>query len=130
VDRRAGRAFDLDGNRRSLRSGRNYLRAANQAATDVPMIRKDLTKEFRMASRQMKMPEKIESEPEEPSSQRKRPELGRYLLQVDRQTKGSYQTVETAQAAAHAIKKEYPILHVTIYDNVECTSTALATPAS
>jgi hypothetical protein len=92
------------------------------------MIKKNLTKEFQMASRQMKMPEKSESEPEDNFSQRKRPELGRYLLQVDRQTKGSYQTVETAESAGLAIKKEYPILHVTIYDSVECTSNALATP--
>jgi hypothetical protein len=81
-----------------------------------------------MASRQMKMPEKTESEPEEPSSQRKRPELGRYLLQVDRQTKASYQTVETAESAGLAVKKKYPILHVTIYDSVECISTALVHP--
>jgi hypothetical protein len=45
-----------------------------------------------MAPRQMKMLEKTEAEPEEHFSRRKRPELGRYLLQVDRQTKGSYQT--------------------------------------
>jgi hypothetical protein len=92
------------------------------------MIKKNLTKEFQLASRQMKMPEKSESESEDNFSQRKRPELGRYLLQVDRQTKGSYQTVETAESAGLAIKKEYPILHVTIYDSVECTSTALASP--
>jgi hypothetical protein len=92
------------------------------------MIKKNLTKEFRMASRQMKMPDKSESEPEVNFSQRKRPELGRYLLQVDRQTKGSYQTVETAESAGLAIKKEHPIVHVTIYDSVECTSTALASP--
>ena len=87
-----------------------------------------------MARRQMKMPEKMpattESEPEERLSQRKQPELGRYLLQVDRQTKGSYQTVETAESAGLAIKKDYPILHVTIYDSVECTSTTLAPAAT
>ena len=82
-----------------------------------------------MASRQMKMPEKTEVEPEEHLSQRKRPELGRYLLQVDRQTKGSYQTAESAQAAGLAIKKDYPILHVTIYDSVDFASTVLASPA-
>jgi hypothetical protein len=88
-----------------------------------------------MAPRQMKMPERkspenAESEPEEFLSQRKRPELGRYLLQVDRQTKGSYQTAETAEAAGLAIKKEYPILHVTIYDTVQSASTTVALPAS
>lgn len=83
-----------------------------------------------MASRQMKMPEKTEPEREERLSQTKRPEFGRYLLQVDRQTKGSYQTVESAETAGLAIKKDYPILHVSIYDSVECTSTALALPAA
>jgi hypothetical protein len=83
-----------------------------------------------MAPRQMKMPAKVESEPEEHFSQRKRPELGRYLLQVDRQTKGSYQTVETAELAGLAIKKEYPILHVAVYDSIDCASTVLALPAA
>jgi hypothetical protein len=83
-----------------------------------------------MAPRQMKMPEKAEAEPEEHFSQRKRPELGRYLLQVDRQTKGSYQTAETAESAGLAIKKDYPILHVTVYDSVEGASTVVATPAA
>ena len=67
-----------------------------------------------MAPRQMKMPENTEAEPEEHFSQRKQPELGRYLLQVDRQTKGSYQTAESAESAGLAIKKEYPILLVTV----------------
>ena len=44
-----------------------------------------------MAPRQMKMPVKddTDKEAEEVFSQRKRPESGRYLLQVDRQTKCS-----------------------------------------
>ena len=83
-----------------------------------------------MAPRQMKMPAKTKSEPEEHFSQRKRPELGRYLLQVDRQTKGSYQTAETAESAGLAIKKDYPILHVSVYDSVECASTVLGPPAA
>jgi hypothetical protein len=85
-----------------------------------------------MASRQIKMPtpEKTDSEPEERLSQRKRPELGRYLLQVDRQTKGSYPTAETAQSAALAIKKEHPILHVTIYDSVDYVDTTVTLPAA
>jgi len=82
-----------------------------------------------MAPRQIKMPEKTETEPEEHFSQRKRPEAGRYLLQVDRQTKGSYQTAESAQSAGLAIKKEHPILHVTVYDSVDFASTVLALPA-
>ena len=81
-----------------------------------------------MASRQMKMPEKPEVEPQERLSQRKRPESGRYLLQVDRQTKGSYSTAESAESAGLAIKKEYPILHVAVYDSVDFASTVLASP--
>jgi hypothetical protein len=83
-----------------------------------------------MAPRQMKMPEKIESQPDDHFLQRKRPELGRYLLQVDRQTKSSYPTAETAESAGLAIKKDYPVLHVTIYDSVECATTVLAPPAA
>ena len=70
-----------------------------------------------MAAGQMKMPEKKEPEVEfEQVSQKKRPEPGRFLLQVDRQTKGSYQTTEDAQKAGRAIKKKYPIVHVTVRD--------------
>ena len=82
-----------------------------------------------MAPRQIKMPEKADGEPEEHFSQRRRPESGRYLLQVDRQTKGSYQTAESAESAGLAIKMEYPILHVTVYDSVSFASTVLAPPA-
>ena len=37
--------------------------------------------------------------------------VARYLLQVDRQMKGSFQTSEAAQSAALEIKKAFPILH-------------------
>jgi hypothetical protein len=85
-----------------------------------------------MASRQIKMPAKdtSETEVEEVFSQRKRPEAGRYLLQVDRQTKGSYKTSEAAQAVALGIKKAYPILQVAIYDSVEYAHTLVEVPAS
>jgi hypothetical protein len=78
-----------------------------------------------MASRQIKMPVKDESEKDvdDVFSQRKRPERGRYLLQVDRQTKGSYTTPEAAQSAALAIKTAYPIVQVSVYDSVDNTST-------
>ena len=71
-----------------------------------------------MASRQIKMPVKDESEKEveEVFSQRKRPEAGRYCLQVDRQTKGSYASAEAAQSAALAIKTGHPIVNVVVYD--------------
>ena len=84
-----------------------------------------------MASRQIKMPVKddLEKDVVEAFSQRKRPERGRYLLQVDRQTKGSYTTSEAAQAAALGIKTAYPIVQVSIYDSVDNTSAMVeATP--
>jgi hypothetical protein len=79
-----------------------------------------------MASRQMKMPAKSDLAEQEVGvipSQGKRPERGRYLLQVDRQTKGSYTTSEAAQSAAQAIKTGYPIVQVSVYDSVEHTHT-------
>jgi hypothetical protein len=89
-------------------------------------------KERRMATRQIKMPVKDNSdqEVEEVFSQRKRPERGRYLLQVDRQTKGSYTTSETAQAAALVIKKNYPIVQVSVYDSVDNSNTMVEAPAA
>ena len=87
-----------------------------------------------MASRQMKMPVKDDAEksPEadDVSLQRRRPELGRYLLQVDRQTKGSYTTSNAAQAAALAIKRGHPVVQVSVYDAVENTHTIVEAPAA
>ena len=85
-----------------------------------------------MASRQIKMPAKdgSEKEVEEVFSQRMRPEPGRYLLQVDRQTKNSYTTSEAAQSAALAIKTGYPIVQVSIYDSVDNLNTIVEAPAA
>jgi formylglycine-generating enzyme required for sulfatase activity len=85
-----------------------------------------------MASRQIKMPVMDESDKEvdEAPSQRKRPETGRYLLQVDRQTKGSYAKAEAAQAAALVIKTRYPVVQVSVYDSVDYTYTMVEAPAA
>ena len=85
-----------------------------------------------MASRQIKMPVKDESDKDvdEAPSQRKRPESGRYLLQVDRQTKGSYTTSNAAQSAALAIKTGHPIVQVSVYDAVENTNRIVEAPAA
>ena len=74
-----------------------------------------------MAPRQIKMPVKDDTDKkaEEVFSQLKRPESGRYLLQVDRQTKGAYKTSEAAQSAALEIKTGYPMVQVSIYDSVD-----------
>jgi hypothetical protein len=81
-----------------------------------------------MAPRQFKMPEKAEAEPEEVFSQRKRAEPGRYWLQVDRQTKGSYSTAEAAHLAGAVIKRGHPVVHVTVYDSVESANTTVEIP--
>ena len=85
-----------------------------------------------MATRQIKMPRKggSENEIDEGPSQRQRPENGRYLLQVDRQTKGSYPTAEAAQSAALIIKKGYPVVQVSIYDRVGNTNTLVDLPVA
>ena len=56
---------------------------------------------------------------------RKRPEQGRFHLQVDRQTKASYETQEAAEEAGLAIKRRHPILHVEIFDAVAGVSTVI-----
>ena len=85
-----------------------------------------------MAPRQIKMPVKhdTDKEAEEVFSQRKRPESGRYLLQVDRQTKGSYKTSQAAQSAGLEIKTGYPIVQVSIYDSVDNSHIILQLPAA
>jgi hypothetical protein len=101
-----------------------------RATYDIP--KGHLRKEERMATRQIKMPVKDNSEQEieEVPSQRKQPERGRFLLRVDRQTKGSYTTSEAAQAAALAIKKNYPIVQVSVYDTVDNSNMLVEVPAA
>ncbi len=85
-----------------------------------------------MAPRQIKMPvrDNSEEEVEQVFSQRRRLEHGRFLLQVDQQTKGSYTTSEAAQAAALVIKKNYPIVQVSVYDSADNSSTLVEAPAA
>ena len=67
---------------------------------------------------------------QEQPSQRKRPDIGQFRLQVDRQTKGSHKTLEAAQSAALEIKTAYPIVQVSIYDSVDNTHTLVEAPAA
>jgi hypothetical protein len=64
----------------------------------------------------------------EPVTQRKRADGGRFRLQVDRQTKASYATYEAAEAAGKAIKKDYPILQVAVYDGVKGVNKIIELP--
>ena len=75
-----------------------------------------------------KNPEPAEPPPEL-FTQRKRPERGQFLLQVDRQTKSSYMKSEDAEAAGLVIKTGYPILHVAVYDVIHCVSKTVELPA-
>ena len=57
-----------------------------------------------MATRVIKLREAEEPAPETVQE----PEVGQFLLQVDRQTKRSYATAEAAETAGMVIKKGHP----------------------
>jgi hypothetical protein len=64
----------------------------------------------------------------EPITQHKRADDGRFRLQVDRQTKGSYASYEAAEKAGLGIKKGHPILQVAVYDGVEGVNKIIELP--
>ena len=74
-----------------------------------------------MAERQIKMPARkniVKEEAAEVVSQRQKPDAGRYLLQVDRQTKRLISDLGSRAIGGLEIKKAFPVLQVSIYDNV------------
>ena len=74
--------------------------------------------------------EKDQEEPaQERVSQRKQPD-GRFRLQVDRQTKQAFTTLEAAEVAGLAIKKNHPILQVAVYDHQESVNKIIQLPES
>ena len=84
-----------------------------------------------MAARIIKLREAEKPAPEmeqEVHSQSKRPEVGQFLLQVDRQTKRSYATAEAAETAGMVIKKGHPIVRVSVYDSVETANKIIELP--
>ena len=81
-----------------------------------------------MAPREIKLRDTTDHEIEPARSQRKRVETGRYLLQVDRQTKGSYETAESAEAAGLTIKTGHQVVQVSVYDSVDCRNTLVELP--
>lgn len=97
-----------------------------------------MSKQIKLSARQGGTTPKSEPEAEqhgadsEPdmSSQRNRRDIGRYLLQVDRQTKGSYATAEAAQAAGLVIKKNHPKVQVSVYDSVDTANTLIVLPTN
>jgi hypothetical protein len=76
-----------------------------------------------------KVPARIETTPEA-VSQAKRPNKGRYLLQVDRQTKESFATVEAAEEAGMKIKVAFPIVKVAVYDSIDFVNKSVELPSS
>lgn len=49
----------------------------------------------------------------------KRPAMGRFQLQVDRQTKSTFESLDDAVKAGQAIKAAYPVVQVCVYDAQE-----------
>jgi hypothetical protein len=74
------------------------------------------------------MPSAPEEPVPEPVTQGKQAEGGRFHLQVDRQTKGSYATFEAAETAGKGIKKSYPILQVAVYDGIKSVNKIIELP--
>jgi len=69
-------------------------------------------------------PEELATPPAQ-FEQRKRPDIGQYQLQVDRQTKSTYETLEEAERAGSAIKQAHPIVQVAVYDSKEGVNTII-----
>ena len=78
----------------------------------------------RMAT--MSMPKKeAAAEPATAKAGQNRPILGRFRLQVDRQTKATYASMDEAETAGKAIKKAHPIVQVSVYDAEQSAQTLL-----
>ncbi len=60
-----------------------------------------------------------------PKAGQNRPILGRFRLQVDRQTKATYASMDEAETAGKAIKKAHPIVQVSVYDAEQSAQTLL-----
>lgn len=82
----------------------------------------------RKETKTITMKQDPEELPEERVEQKKRPDIGQFRLQVDRQTKKSYATYEAAEEAGMAIKKKHPILQVAIYDLVASVNKIIEVP--
>jgi hypothetical protein len=67
-------------------------------------------------------------EPVQPRTTQRKPPDGRFHLQVDRQTKQSYATLEAAETAGLGIKKSHPILQFAVYDGVASINKLIELP--
>jgi hypothetical protein len=82
----------------------------------------------RQATKTITMPSAPEESVPKRVTQRKQADSGRFRLQVDRQTKGSYATYEAAEKAGLGIKKEHPLVQVAVYDGVESVNKIIELP--
>lgn len=64
----------------------------------------------------------------EARAQRRTTEAGRYWLQIDRQTKSSYDTAEAAATAGILIKKQFSMVQVAVYDRKDGSNQILELP--
>jgi hypothetical protein len=69
------------------------------------------------------MPKKEAAEEVSVKAGQSRPTLERFRLQVDRQTKATYASMDEAEVAGKAIKKAHPIVQVSVYDAQQSTQT-------
>ena len=74
------------------------------------------------------MKQEQEENIEERIGQKQKPERGQFRLQVDRQTKQSFATYEAAAQAGMAIKSNYPLLQVAVYDRLASVETIIELP--
>jgi hypothetical protein len=81
-----------------------------------------------MATRPEIKVKKSEAEIEAPPSQKVKKETGAYRLQVDRQTKASFETEQAAMTAGLVIKKGYPVVQVSIYNSTDGTNKLVELP--
>jgi hypothetical protein len=77
--------------------------------------------QFRMPAKNLAKRQKAEDE----QLKQSRPENQRYLLQIDRQSKRSFETSEAARSAALEIKSRFPALQVSIHDIVTGSRTVV-----
>ena len=82
----------------------------------------------RQSTKTITMPSAPEETVPERVTQRKPADSGRFRLQVERQSKGSYATYEAAEKAGLGIKKEHPVVQVVIYDGVESVNKIIELP--
>jgi hypothetical protein len=82
----------------------------------------------RSGAQTITMPSAPEEAVPEPVTQLRKPDGGRFRLQVDRQTKGFYATFEAAETAGKGIKKSYPIVQVAVYDGIESVNKIIELP--